>query len=233
MLTFLVNLFVTLVSSLASGLYRHVRTFYMTLDPIQEVPSAKDVPPEVLDSRKEVYKPPFRERVQQNLHFLFPFVMMTVINSDSFLMLARAGFNYRVNGFPYLITHRIYPPELYLEGDTVCNLGIFLENFTYAFLLFLPHLDPRYAMYCYFDRRQRCWVIVSNGRTWSRDSTEKILQYRKKARRVFSCIMLSVLVQLYTYWTGSLAVKPTKNLKDYAIFAGLPFFALYSSFGKS
>ena len=139
------------------GLLReHLRAHHFALDPIKDCASIDEVPTE-FDRTQSM-----KERMRQNVHYFVPFVSLVCLNLDTIRVMYGVGFKYNSTGIPELFTHKIYPRELWFQGDMVANVGIQVEMLCFGLLAFTAQLDPRYCLYAVSDSRGS--RIYSNGK---------------------------------------------------------------------
>ena len=155
---FVISFTFKLFRLLFGSIRAHLKAHHFALDPIKDCDSIDQVPTE-FDLTQTL-----SERILQNVHYFVPFLSLVILDLDNIRVMYNADFKYNETGIPDLFTHKIYPPELWLQGDVVANIGTQVEMLCFGLLALTPQLDPRYCLYAVFDSREGSTKIYSNGK---------------------------------------------------------------------
>ena len=118
--------------------------FYFYLDLIKDCNSLDELPKFDFDAiYEEQHGRKIGAHIKTNYYYLLPFITVAINYVDTGLVFVRNNFKYNSTGMEDLFTHKIFPAELWYQGDGVGFMGVTTIMFQLGFLLFRPMLDPR------------------------------------------------------------------------------------------
>ena len=159
MIFFAITLIFKPLRFLLDVLYAHIKAHHFAQDTIKDCASLDEMLSELSDQ-----SPSLRVRIRKNVHYLVAFVSLVILDLDNIRVMYNAGFKYNSTGLPELFTHKIYPRELWLQGDVVANIGSQTIMLVMALLTLAPPLDPRYCLYAVRDPEDGRIKIYANGK---------------------------------------------------------------------
>lgn len=208
-----------LYRSVVRFLAGYFNAFYFDLDLIKDVDSAVGIPEEEVETSK--YS-------SSSKHYLPPLIIMMAHLFDNLLVLYRAKFKYGYEGLDDLISRKIYPKKLWLQGDAMFYIGTAIEILIFTLLLVRPSIESKYRIYAV----KAGGKLISNRKVWKRKYSEKILHFRTNARFGITVLMALAFMQTFSYWMLNAYTNFTGSTRDKIIFANLPLFAIFAVFGE-
>ncbi len=237
---FIFKNFKNFYSNFINILFTHFHTIYTDLDPVKNGNIYYFSRDQLLNRAQHKKLLDKKADYHNNNRFVYLFPLLTmlyiVISDLLYILFFQYKNNVSLMEIPDLFSHRISPPQLWCQTDTIFVIAYCMTLSIYFCLLFTSPLEYRWLMFLFVDSKGKNVEIIQNGRLLEQSEANRIyfLQSKMKIVLLYVVTIFSVQIGFFVFYnifqTSAYVAQSVHNF--FTLVVAIPFilYILFSNF---